>query len=288
MYVGAHVSAAGGIDNAVQRAVEIGAEAIQTFPSSPRAWRWKPLADENVEKFRAAADEAGLGPTVFHAIYLVALGSSDEALVERSVESLANYMEAAEQLGAAGVIFHPASHKGAGYEAVEGQIVKAIHRVLDASPGEAWLALETSAGMGDHIGSKFEEMGALVKAIDHPRIRVCLDTQHVWAAGYDIATADGMNETIGQFDEHIGLDLLTAIHANDSKTPNGSAVDRHENLGEGSIGLDGFRTVLSHDALRDVPLYLEVPGFEGGGPDEENVSRLKGIREELGLAAPIR
>ena len=160
-----------------------------------------------------------------------------------------------------------------------------INRVLAASPGHAWLALETSAGMGDHIGSKFDELGSLVEAIAHPRVRVCLDTQHVWAAGYDIASRDGSNRTIDLFDKQIGLNKLSAMHVNDSKTPNGSAVDRHENIGEGTIGIAGFRNFLAHDALRNIPLYLEVPGLEGGGPDEENVKRLKKIRDDLGLTS---
>ena len=279
--IGAHVSTAGGIEKAVARAVELGAEAMQVFPSSPRAWAFKAPTEQTATAFQQAAKKARLGPTVFHAVYLVAIGALDEALVLRSVESLINYVKTADVLGAEGVIFHPASHRGAGYDAVEAQVVGAVHTVLKSAPGKAWLALENSAGMGDHIGSKFEQLGRLVKAINHPRVRVCLDTQHAWAANYDVATPKGLDQTLNEFDKHIGLKLLSAVHANDSKTPRGSAVDRHENIGEGTIGTAGFRTILANQQLARVPFYLEVPGFEDTGPDKKNVDILKGIRDDV-------
>ncbi len=282
MHLGAHVSSAGGIDKAVGRAVEIGAEAMQIFPSSPRMWRFKMAPDANIEKFNQAAAEADMGPTVFHGIYLAALASEDEALVERSIESLTNYLNLAEIAGVAGVLFHPASHKGRGYDAVEKQFVDAVHRVLAAAPGTPWLALENSAGMGDHIGSKFDELGRLVKAIDDPRIRICFDTQHAFAAGYDVATSAGLEEAMSEFDREIGIDLITSVHGNDSKTPLGSSVDRHENIGEGEIGVDGFAAILGHAAFKDVPIYLEVPGFEKTGPDKKNMDLIKKIRDQAG------
>lgn len=280
--LGAHVSTAGGVEKAVARAVEMGAEAMQIFPSSPRAWAFKAPTEQAAAAFKSAAGKARLGPTVFHAIYLIALGAPDEALVLRSVESLINYMKTAEMLGAEGVIFHPASHRGAGYDAVEAQVVGAVHTILNSAPGKAWLALENSAGMGDHIGSKFEQLGRLLKAINHPRMRVCLDTQHAWAANYDVATPKGLDATLSEFEKHIGLKLLAAVHANDSKTPRGSAVDRHENIGEGTVGRAGFRNILANEQLGRLPFYLEVPGFEDTGPDKKNVDILKEIRREAG------
>ena len=282
MEIGAHVSTAGGIEKAVPRAVEIGAEAIQIFPSSPRMWRYKDPTDASVEKFKQATVDAGLGPTIFHGIYLVTLSAKDPALYERGVESLTNYLRLAEKLGAAGVVFHPSSHRGAGYEVIERQFVDGVRRVLDEAPGETWLALENSAGMGDHIGSKFKELGRLIRAIDCPRIRVCLDTQHMWAAGYDVASPDGLDATLVEFDKLVGLDLLAAVHANDSKTARGSAVDRHENIGEGTIGREGFLNILRYPAFQHVPFYLEVPGFESNGPDKRNIDILKTLRTEAG------
>jgi deoxyribonuclease-4 len=282
MLIGAHVSAAGGVEKSVKRALDIDAECIQIFASSPRTWRFKPIAEENASKFRAAASEASLGPTVLHASYLVAIGSSDPALVERSVQSLINHLQASEQLGALGLIFHPASHKGRGYDAIFDQFVSNVQTVLEAAPGESLLMLETSAGSGDHVGSKFEELGKLIKAVDSPRVAVCLDTQHVWAAGYNIVDKDGLDATMDEFDRDIGLELLRSVHANDSMRELGSSVDRHDNIGDGQIGEAGFVNVMSHPAFQDVPFYLEVPGVDKSGPDRPNVEALKRIRASVG------
>ena len=282
MLIGAHVSAAGGVEKSVKRALDIDAECIQIFASSPRTWKFKPIAEENASKFRAAASEASLGPTVLHASYLVAIGSSDPALVERSVQSLINHLQASEQLGALGLIFHPASHKGRGYDAIFDQFVSNVQTVLEAAPGESLLMLETSAGSGDHVGSKFEELGKLIKAVDSPRVAVCLDTQHVWAAGYNIVDKDGLDATMDEFDRDIGLDLLRSVHANDSMRELGSSVDRHDNIGDGQIGEVGFANVMSHPAFQDVPFYLEVPGVAKSGPDRPNVEALKRIRASVG------
>ncbi len=278
MLIGAHVSAAGGVEKAVGRAQDIGAECIQIFASSPRTWKFRPIPDANAVKFREAAADASMGPTVLHASYLVAIGSPDPALAERSVQSLVNHLDAAQQLGALGLIFHPASHKGKGFDAIFDQFVGNAQRVLDASPGDALLMLETSAGSGDHIGSKFEELGRLIKAIDNPRAAVCLDTQHVWAAGYNIADSGGLEATLEEFDREIGLDLMRSVHANDSMRPLGSSVDRHDNIGEGLIGEEGFHNIMGHPVFSDLPFYLEVPGLDKKGPDRPNVEALKRIR----------
>ncbi len=282
MLIGAHVSTAGGAEKSVKRAQDIGAECIQIFASSPRTWRFRPIPDENASKFRAAAAEASMGPTVLHASYLVAIASADPALAERSVQSLINHLQASEQLGALGLIFHPASHKGQGFDAVFDQFVTNVQTVLEEAPGESLLMLETSAGSGDHIGSKFEELGKLIKAIDNPRVAVCLDTQHVWAAGYNIVEKDGLDATMDEFDRDIGLDLLRSVHANDSMRELGSSVDRHDNIGDGLIGEAGFANVMSHAAFKDIPFYLEVPGVDKKGPDKPNVEALKRIRASVG------
>ena len=282
MLIGAHVSTAGGVEKSVKRAQDIGAECIQIFASSPRTWRFRPIPDENASKFQAAAAEASMGPTVLHASYLVAIASADPALAERSVQSLISHLQASEQLGALGLIFHPASHKGQGFDAVFDQFVTNVQTVLEEAPGESLLMLETSAGSGDHIGSKFEELGKLIKAIDNPRVAVCLDTQHVWAAGYNIVEKDGLEATLDEFDRDIGLDLLRSVHANDSKRELGSSVDRHDNIGDGLIGEAGFANVMSHPAFKDIPFYLEVPGFDKKGPDKPNVEALKKIRASVG------
>lgn len=284
MRIGAHVSTAGGISKAVARGVAIGCETIQIFGSSPQSWAFKPVPGAEIEAFRQATAEAGLGSVYFHAIYLINLGTPNQANLEKGVQSLINYMSLAADLGVAGVVFHPGSHQGVGYEGVFPQTVAAIQRVLAHSPEGPCLAVENMAGMGQHIGARFDELGGILKAVASPRLRVCLDTQHSFAAGYDMTTRDGIEAMIAEFDHAIGLENLVAVHANDSKQPRGSGVDRHANIGEGFIGEVGFEAIMAHSAFRDVPFFLEVPGFEGGGPDRQNVEILKQIRQRVGLA----
>lgn len=282
MLIGAHVSAAGGAFKAVARAEEIGAECFQIFASSPRMWSAKPIPEKIAEKYRSEMDRAGMGPTVLHGKYLIALGSPDVELVAKSEAALGADLAAANILGALGVIFHPASHRGQGFDAVVDRFASSVRKVLDSEPGDALLMLETSAGAGDHIGSSFAELGTLVRAIGNDRVAVCLDTQHVWAAGYDITGADSLNTVIDEFDREIGLGLLRSVHANDSMRNLGSSVDRHDNIGDGFIGAAGFATVMSHEAFKDVPFYLEVPGTNKSGPDRPNIDALKRIRTQVG------
>ena len=285
MKLGAHVSTSGGLDKAIDRAQEMGAEAVQIFVSSPRGWAFKPISEDVVAAFREKAAAAGIGPVFFHAIYLISLAAPAEDHLAKSEKALTDYMQAAGALGASGVIFHAGSHKGAGFESVFDQAVRTMDRVLSASPPDVWLMLENSAGMGDHICSSFSEIGRLVRALEAPNVRVCLDTQHLFAASYDVTTPDGLERVLDEFDREVGLANLTAVHVNDSKTPLGSAVDRHENIGQGHMGLDSFRVIMAHPAFRDVPFLLEVPGVDGEGPDKANLDVLKGIRQELGLPA---
>ncbi len=282
MHIGAHVSTSGGVNKAIARAEEIGAECIQIFAASPRMWRVPAIKEKPLADYHAEMERSGLGPTIVHAKYLTALGSPNPELVEKSRISLAAELTETVRLGALGLVFHPASHRGAGLEAIFDQFVEGVNEVLEAAPGESLLMLETSAGSGDHIGSKFEELGSLIKAIDHPRVAVCLDTQHVWAAGYDIVSKEGLEAMLDEFDREIGLDLLRSVHANDSMRDKGSSVDRHDNIGEGLIGTEGFENVMAHPVFADVPFYLEVPGYEKEGPDKPNVDALKAIREEVG------
>ena len=283
MKIGAHVSTAGGISKAVDRGLELGCEAIQIFGSSPQSWAFKPVADEEVAAFRQRMAESGMGPVFLHAIYLINLGTADQANVAKGVQSLINYLTLAARIGATGVVFHPGSHKGVGYDGILPQVVAALKQVLEKSPQGPCLAVENMAGMGQHIGAKFEELGRILQAVNSPRLKVCLDTQHSFAAGYDVTTAAGVQAMMAEFDQAIGVDNLVAVHANDSKQPQGSGVDRHDNIGEGFIGEAGFAAIMGHPAFRKVPFFLEVPGFEGKGPDQRNVEILKNIRQRVGI-----
>lgn len=279
MRIGAHVSGSGGLDRAIDRALEIGAECVQLFPSSPQGWGFKAPDELAAAEFARKAFECGVGPNVFHGIYLVSLGADDPALVQRGKASLIKYMNAAEDMGVSGVIFHLNSHKGRGFDGVFGQVIEGIRDVLAQSPSDVQLILENSAGMGNHIGSKFAEIGAFVHELDDPRVQVCLDTQHSFAAGYDLRTPAGVDAVMDEFDRDIGVEHLAAVHCNDSKPGLGGTLDRHENIGEGQMGIGAFESVLAHPAFAGVPFYLEVPGYDGKGPDAQNVATMKSVRE---------
>jgi deoxyribonuclease IV len=282
MRIGAHVSSAGGPQNAFWRAQEIEAEAVQVFLSAPQQWRAPSLSDEQVSDFQTGRIESGM-PVFFHGVYLVNLGSQDEAILQKSVDSLTQYLIWTDRLGGDGTIFHMGSHLGLGFEAVLPQICRLIGEVLEAAPGTASLILENNAGQGNCVGRTFKEIGDVIRGVDgDPRLKVCIDTCHAFAMGYDLATREGCELAMEEFDREIGFDRLAAVHANDSKMPLGGVRDRHENIGDGHIGYDGFRTILSHRAFKDVSFLLEVPGIEGkGGPDLENVNRLKRIRNDV-------
>ena len=284
MKIGAHVSTSGGISKAVARGQKIGCEAIQIFGSSPQTWAFKPVPGEQIELFKQGLADAGIGPVFLHAIYLINLGTPDKEKLKKGIDSLANYMKLAADLGATGVIFHPGSHGGRGYEAVLPQTVEAIKIVLDTAPEGPVLAVENMAGMGQHIGAKFDEPGGILDAVDSPRLKICLDTQHSFAAGYDLANPEGIQAMLDELDAGPGSANVAAVHANDSKRVCGSGVDRHDNIGEGFIGEEGFAAIMANPAFADVPFLLEVPGFEGNGPDQQNMDILKRIRQQVGLS----
>jgi deoxyribonuclease-4 len=284
MRLGAHVSASGGLDKAIDRAADIGAEAAQIFVSSPRMWRFRNPPEKETVKFKEKSKERDVAPVFIHGSYLVNLGGGEE-LLGKSVDVLSKSMQAAGTIGAAGVIFHGGAHKGAGFEGMLPQAVSAMRQVLSVSPEGVWLIVENSAGMGSHIGSSFAEIGRLMAEVGSPRVKVCLDTQHSMASGYDLADEDGLARAMDEFESEIGLSNLVAVHANDSKVAFGSGVDRHENIGEGHLGIAGFETIMAHEAFHDVPFILEVPGFEKNGPDKENMERIKDIRSRLGIPA---
>jgi deoxyribonuclease-4 len=285
--IGAHVSTSGGLPNGIERAQNIGAEAIQIFGAAPQSWRRRVYTPEEGQAFRATAQAADVWPVFIHGVYLVNLGTSTPGHLDKSVEALIADMRLSSLIGCKGVIFHVGSHRGAGFAATFGQIVASIACVLDQTLDDTWLILENSAGMGDSIGSKFSELAAIMKEVGNQRLKVCLDTQHCFASGYQVATPDGLAATVDEFEREVGLASLVAVHANDSKCPLGGGVDRHENIGEGYIGREGFRVIMAHPAFRDLPFLLEVPGFPVGdkkpeGPDKENVDRLKAIAAEVG------
>ncbi len=288
MRIGAHVSSAGGPHLVFERAWAIGAEAVQLFIGAPQQWKLPTLTDEQVDRFNRVRVASGM-PVFFHGVYLMNFGSQDPAILEKSQASLLAYHRYAGRMGIVGTIFHVGSHLGAGFDgAMVERIAGLLSAVLeDDASNPALLILENNAGQGNCIGGRFGELGAIVRAMGSPpRVGICLDTCHAYAMGYDIATPAGLDATLEEFDRELGLKRLVAVHANDTKLPIGTFRDRHENIGDGHLGFDGFRTLICHPAFADVPFLLEVPGVNGGGPDAENVQRLKLLRSEAGLDSP--
>jgi apurinic endonuclease APN1 len=289
MKIGGHISTQGGLITAFDRAEAIGAECVQIFESAPQQWGTARLEDAQVQEFRDRMDASGLTPLFIHGKYLMNLASADAKIFKTSASTLRSSLNIAGRIGARGVIFHTGSHKGLGMDAVFEQICEAATRVLSETPEDTWMIFENSAGQGDVIGSKFSELGAIIKKINNPRAKVCMDTCHAFAAGYDLSNEDGVAAALEEFDREIGLENLAVMHCNDSKAALGAGRDLHENIGDGNIGREGFAALLSHPALANTPLILEVPGYKlngaGKGPDKPNIDRLKEIRAEAGVKA---
>ena len=280
MKVGAHVGSSGGLTTAFGRAQEIGAEAIQIFGAPPQVWKRRIIRPEECEAFRASMQETGIEPVFIHGVYLINLATEAPEQLERSCDALSGDVRLASAIGARGVIFHTGSHKGAGFEKVLPQIAGALERCLKDTPDDAWIIIENSAGAGGGVGGKFSEIGAIMKAVGSKRLKVCIDTQHAYAAGYDLSKQDGLDAAMQELDKHVGLKNFVAVHANDSKIALGGGVDRHDNIGDGHIGRAGFELIMAHPAFRAVPFLLEVPGEDKKGPDKANVDMLKKIRSK--------
>ncbi|HWO94140.1 MAG TPA: deoxyribonuclease IV [Dehalococcoidia bacterium] len=284
MKIGAHVSTSGGIANAPARAAQIGAETIQIFTSIPQTWRKRSISDAEVEAFRGSLAEHGIGPVFIHAIYLINLATSNPELLEKSVSALITDLEHGSRIGAGGVIFHVGIFQTGSFDDVAPQIIDAIRRILDATPEDTRLLIENAAGERKGVGCQFSEIGALIRGVGSPRLGMCLDTAHAFASCYDVTDRQTLDRMMDELDREVGLERLTAVHANDSKVECGRGVDRHENIGEGKIGRAGFENILAHPAFRDLPLLLEVPGYDGKGPDARNVETLRSLATAVGAA----
>jgi len=253
------VSAAGGHYKVAEKALELGANTIQMFGASPRQWKANAPSAENIQRYKEAISKSGVQSVYLHAAYLVNLAGSLD-LYKKSVDNLASHLEIACALGADGLIFHI----GASREDKEGmraRIVMGMKEVLQKVKGSAKLIMENASGGGGKIGSTLEELVDLYKKVDSKRVGMCLDTAHAF----------------DEWDRQIGMENLVALHVNDSKTKFGSGSDRHENLGEGEIGLEGFRNLAKEQRLGHASWILEVPGFDGMGPDKRNLDILKGL-----------
>ena len=282
MYFGAHVKSSGGVWHAILNGVGVGGEAVQFFAGNPRTWAPKVYEGQDAANFLDVRAASPISFVVIHTSYLINLASAREDFYEKSVTSLLGAVAAADQLGAEAIVTHVGSHQGAGFDVGLARVQAALRRTLAESEGSpVRILLENTAGAGGTMGVDFEELGAMIRAADeHPRLGLCLDTAHVFEAGFDIRTAAGLDETLARLDAACGLERLVMLHLNDSRTPLGSNRDRHENIGDGEIGREGFRAIVNHPAFADVPGILEVPGFDGEGPDARNVWILRELMEE--------
>lgn len=271
--VGAHVSIAKRLDYSIDRAVNIGADCIQIFGSAPQSWQPFLFPLEQVDEFAKKRKKAGIDPVFLHSIYLINLASKNPYILGNSIGSLIQYLKFGKAIEAEGVVFHIGSHKGRGFEKVAEQIIEAMNQILLRTKGCGKLIIENSAGAGGIIGSSFKEIGLIVKSLNGPRVAVCLDTAHAFESGYDIRDEKGLGKTLKEFDREIGLEKLILVHANDSKTALGSNRDRHENIGKGKIGLEGFRGIVNHEDLRDLPFIIETPP----GSDKSDIKTLRSL-----------
>ncbi|MGH3005088.1 MAG: deoxyribonuclease IV [Gaiellaceae bacterium] len=275
MLAGAHVSTSGGIHTAIDRAEALGADAVQIFTQSPRAWRPTNHDPANFERFKERRAEVGIGAVVCHALYLINLAAPDATVYEKSRASLLNTVEVACAIEADGVVIHVGSHVGAGFEAGLERAAPALQEALERCSETTWVLLENSAGAGGTIGRSVDELAVLVDRLGaHPRLGVCLDSCHLWVSGVDVTDADALDATIADVDERIGLDRLRCLHVNDADAALGSNRDRHANLGEGELG-EGLGVFLAHPRLQGLPAILEVPGPDGHGPDADEVRKLR-------------
>lgn len=277
--LGAHMSIAGGVDKALFLGKEVGCDTVQIFTKSSRQWASKPLSTEEIAAFHAAKQTTGLTTVVAHDSYLYNFAASDEVLRKKSVSGLIDEMERCEALGVAYLIAHPGAHVGAGEAAGMTTIAKSIDEMHKACPRYATkLALEITAGQGSNLGYCFRQIQQIIDATKAPeRLRVCFDTQHAFAAGYDLRTKAGYERTFNEFAEMIGLDLLVAFHLNDAKKDLGCRVDRHEHIGKGFLGLEAFRLLLNDRRFWGLPMCLETPKSEDCHEDRENLAVLRGL-----------
>ena len=277
--LGAHMSIAGGVDNAVLQGKEVGCDTVQLFTKSSRQWVSKPLGKDEIARFHRAKKETGLNTVVAHDSYLYNFAAPDDVLRKKSVAGLIDEMERCEALGVMYLIAHPGAHVGSGEEAGIQTIAKSIDEMHSACPGyETKLAIEITAGQGSNLGYRFQQVRQIIDASKNSdQLRVCFDTEHAFAAGYDLRTKEGYERTFAEFEETIGLEILVAFHLNDAKKDLGCRVDRHEHIGKGFIGLEAFRLLMNDKRFWGLPMCLETPKSDDCHEDHENLATLRNL-----------
>lgn len=283
MKIGCHVSIAGGIDNSVVRAEELGCNTMQIFSKNASTWREKVLKKDEVESFRENLKNSNVNPIFIHTSYLINLASSSDELYFKSINAFLEEMKRADLLlPDPYLIIHPGAHTGAGEEYGIQRIIRALNIILEKSVDlnlKTMILLEDTAGSGTHLGYTFRQLKRMMEgARDRKRIGMCLDTCHAFAAGYDLSHQEGIEQTLEEIDKYLGLERLKVIHLNDSKFPLGSRKDRHMHIGKGYIGLEGFKVLVNHKYLKDLPFVLETPKHDEKD-DLKNINLVKSLVE---------
>ncbi len=288
--LGAHMPTAGGISKSLISGKAIGCTAIQLFTGSPRQWHHPPLDPEVAAAFKVTKAETGIAFTVAHDSYLINLAAPDSEILERSRKAFRRELDRAEALDIPWVVTHMGAHLDSTEEAGIALLVESLRAILEETEGySAGIALETTAGQGTGLGYRFEQIARVMEGVGpHPRLGVCLDTCHIFVAGYDIRTKAAYEHSFGEFDRLIGYDALKVIHCNDAKKPLGSRVDRHEHIGDGEIGMEAFRLLVTDPKLVHVPIILETP--DSDTMHAVNLDRLKRLAasQSLGIRVKVR
>lgn len=264
LLIGAHTSASGGSFHALEEGAEIGATTIQLFTNNQKQWKGRSISDEEAILFKEMKQATAIHVTMSHDSYLINLGSPDELILSKSLKAFEEEIERCHQLEIDYLNFHPGAYTSSSEQACLDKIAQSLLSMEKlCHKGKTRLLIETTAGQGTCVGHTFDQIGYLIKKTHkHIPIGVCIDTCHIFAAGYDISTSSGWDKTLKEFDDKVGLEHLYAFHLNDSKHPLGSRKDRHENLGEGFIGLECFKFLMRDKRVKDLPKYLETPNGE--------------------------
>jgi deoxyribonuclease-4 len=279
LLLGAHMSIAGGVATAVERGQRIGCATMQMFVKNNNQWKGKPLTDEDVSTYKKLLQESRIDPVVVHDTYLINLCAVDEEILKKSREALKDELDRCEALGVQYLNFHPGAHMGAGEEEGIKRIAESLNLIHQRTKGYGVRSvIEATAGQGTAIGYRFEHLRKIIDLVEErDRMAVCVDTCHVFAAGYDLSTERGYEETFREFDAVVGLDRLVAFHVNDSKRELGSRVDRHEHIGKGRIGMQGFSFLMNDTRFGNIPKILETPKGPEMEEDVENMRLLRGL-----------
>lgn len=282
MPFGAHMSISGGVSKAFARGESVGCEAMQIFSKSDRQWVAKPLMPEEIAAFHAERQRTGIGPVIVHDSYLINLAAPADELWEKSIAAFAEELGRCERLGIPYIVTHPGAHTGSGEETGLRREADALNRLFEAGVGgETMVLLETTAGQGSSLGNRFEHLARLFELVPHHnRMGICVDTCHIFAAGYDIRTPETYTATFAELDRLVGLERVKAFHLNDSQKDLGSRVDRHSHIGQGCIGLEAFRLLVNDPRFHSLPMIIETPKGDDMAEDVENLALLRSLVQQ--------